>query len=343
MSSRYQSQVDASIACPGARDWERPHFGLASASFYGRTGFVDFLYSLTDNPFLYRRDNATNGTNLTAASAGSSIGEGSLLQTDDFIDTLTSAVRVIMVFYTPEYGITTTCIIDAAFHGSQVKGPAWSVKEPYINRENVLYHPRKIHVCRCRERSITLKTDVLAFALVSSNHLNPLITLWRRAQSAEVTFELLHYEILEGHHLNLYILVQSLVVFNLLAMLLEAVGSFKSIHKEARMGIPIPMQNFFVPLVDVLAAVLVLVYVVLRLPEKVASASKASSILSDLDRLEWASPDIALAQKKTTFLTIVDKLLALCFRESAINILCNVILLINLFRVIQVCADYSCS
>ena len=66
--------------------------------------------------------------------------------------------------------------------------------------------------------------------------------------------------------------VQSLVVFNLVAMLIEAVGSFKSMHKEAQMGIPITIRNLFVPLVDVLAAVLVLVYVILRLPEKIASA-----------------------------------------------------------------------
>lgn len=53
--------------------------------------------------------------NVSANNASSA----SILRTKDFIDSLTDTVRIILVFYTPQYGITSNVLITAKFHGSQ--------------------------------------------------------------------------------------------------------------------------------------------------------------------------------------------------------------------------------
>ena len=169
--------------------------------------------------------------NVSANNASSA----SILRTKDFIDSLTDTVRIILVFYTPQYGITSNVLITAKFHGSQ---------------------------------------------------------------GARVDYELLHYEIIEGTKLGLYIFVQSLVIFNLAAMLVEVINNLRTLYVEAKLGISISKAKLVTPVLDLLAFLLILVYVCLRIVDKAGAASTAEAILSDLDGIEWSSPQITLAFKK---------------------------------------------
>ena len=97
------------VSCPSKQLWTNTFFGVKSAELLEKQGFADFLFSITDNGFVYRSDNVS-ANNASSAS---------ILRTKDFIDSLTDTVRIILVFYTPQYGITSNVLITAKFHGSQ--------------------------------------------------------------------------------------------------------------------------------------------------------------------------------------------------------------------------------
>jgi len=153
---------------------------------------------------------------------------------------------------------------------------------------------------------------------------------------AVVSYQLLHYEIIEGAPLISYVFIQSLVMFFVAAILLEAAKIFKIYRKEKRLGFPVSPKALYMPVLDCVYSVLVLAYICLRLPDKLASASKSSTILSGLDKLDWISTNVTLDSKKEQFLSLVDSLLSLCVREKNVDTFANFILLVNLFRVIQV-------
>ena len=225
------------VSCPGSTPWNTSFFGVKSAEFLDGNGFVDFLFSLTDNSFLFRADSGGSSGNATS---------GPIRRTSDFIDSFTDSVRVILVFYTPQYGISTNVMITAKFHGSQ---------------------------------------------------------------GASVMYEVLHYEIVEGVKLWLYVLVQGLVFLNLVAMLFEVVSTLRTIYIESQLGIPISKQKLVTPFLDLMAFVLILVYVCLRVVDKLSSASTTESIISDLDAIEWGSPQVTLTSKKKRFVSSVAILL----------------------------------
>mmetsp|Transcript_21274 Transcript_21274/g.46660 ORF Transcript_21274/g.46660 Transcript_21274/m.46660 type:complete len:1658 (-) Transcript_21274:219-5192(-) len=75
------------FSCPGQPQTDGTFFGLEPVKFMGRTGFAEYLYSLTDNQFLPR--------------------DGEVLPTSAFVDSGTSQMSVSLVFYAAEYGITT--------------------------------------------------------------------------------------------------------------------------------------------------------------------------------------------------------------------------------------------
>ena len=263
------SEIGSAISCPAEFQLDNTtHFGLVSSEFLGRTGFADFLTSMTDNSFVYRSYDSPNTVQINASDEPH-MSRGTFMRTADFIDALTSEVTVLLLYFTSQYGITTITSINAQFHGSK---------------------------------------------------------------SAHVTYEIMHYEILEGTKLILYVFVQSLVLFNIFAMLVDTFFNFRTMYAELKMGIPVYFKNIVVPLI---ATVLILVYVVLRLSDKLVSASKSASILSDLDQIEWASSDITLASKKGKFFKSVGQLSTLTYREGTTDILCNIILLLNLLCVIQ--------
>ena len=92
------------VSCPGELQVKSEAFGINSSEFQGRRGYADFLFSLTDNPFLFRG--------------------GEVKATRDFIDSATETAKVILVFFTPEAGLTsvltwtTEFMADSAAEGS---------------------------------------------------------------------------------------------------------------------------------------------------------------------------------------------------------------------------------
>ena len=122
------------------------------------------------------------------------------------------------------------------------------------------------------------------------------------SRGARVDYELLHYEIIEGTKLWVYIFVQSLIIFNLAAMLVEAINTLRTLYVEAKLGIPVAKSKFVTPILDLLAFILILIYVCLRIVDKAGAASTAEAILSDLDGIEWSSPEVTLASKKDRYL-----------------------------------------
>ena len=129
-------------------------------------------------------------------------------------------------------------------------------------------------------------------------------------------YEVLHYEIVEGVKLWLYVLVQGLVFLNLVAMLFEVVSTLRTIYIESQLGIPISKQKLVTPFLDLMAFVLILVYVCLRVVDKLSSASTTESIISDLDAIEWGSPQVTLTSKKKRFVLSVAILLKVVVRSK---------------------------
>jgi hypothetical protein len=75
------------MACRGAPRVDTEFFGLEPQEFRGGRGFADLLFSITDSSFLFRSEQ--------------------LRDTASFVDSLTSSVSIILVFFSPQYGITS--------------------------------------------------------------------------------------------------------------------------------------------------------------------------------------------------------------------------------------------
>jgi len=93
------SDASSLMSCLGAPQTEGTFFGLNVTKFQGAQGFSEFLYSLTDNSYLPR--------------------SGELLPTVDFVDSQTTFLLVLMVFFSPELGITTVMQVEGHLEPAQ--------------------------------------------------------------------------------------------------------------------------------------------------------------------------------------------------------------------------------
>ena len=141
-----------------------------------------------------------------------------------------------------------------------------------------------------------------------------------------------HYGIVEGENLQSYILIQATSLFFVVILLVVAVRNLaKNVcSREETHWLSISDMLF-----DFVIALMVLVFVARMLPEKTASAQSAASILENLGGIPWSSSSWSLETKMTLFFHHVEELKTLIWRENYNNILCNVILTVNLLRVIQ--------
>ncbi|KAJ1488290.1 hypothetical protein T484DRAFT_1783899 [Baffinella frigidus] len=92
-------KASVTMSCPGEHTTQWEEFGLEPYVFGKKEGFGELLYSVTDSVFLFRN--------------------GKVTPTFRFIDSLTSSVQVLLVFYTPKTGTTSLLSILADFDGVQ--------------------------------------------------------------------------------------------------------------------------------------------------------------------------------------------------------------------------------
>ena len=86
---------ELTVSCRGDLEVEKDAFGIQASEFQGDRGYADFLFSLTDNPFLFRG--------------------GEVRSTRDFIDSATQTAKVILVFFTPDSGLTSVLTWTSEF------------------------------------------------------------------------------------------------------------------------------------------------------------------------------------------------------------------------------------
>ena len=92
-SEDVKTEVSTYLSCRGGPDEEPGFFGSQPMSFMENVGFVDFMYSLTDNSFVPRGDEFPD--------------------TQLFLDGLTTVLDGLLVFFNPAYGVTTLMRITA--------------------------------------------------------------------------------------------------------------------------------------------------------------------------------------------------------------------------------------
>ena len=164
------------------------------------------------------------------------------------------------------------------------------------------------------------------------------------AESAETSVDVSHYGIVEGDNLRRYILVQSFVLLNIVIMAFTIFSSIQSFVGAWCRG-DHEWTDLIEPSMDLMVCVLVVVFIVLMVEQKLQSAEQSALIVDSLTSIPWGDPTIPLQDKKANFFENVYTLLALIDKESFNNILCNIILLVNLFRVskiIVLCLDHDC-
>jgi hypothetical protein len=88
---------ELSISCAGPMVDNGTYYGLESMRFEGRRGYAELLFSITEHDKLFR--------------------EGQLLPTAAFFDSLTTAVQLILVFFSPQYGMTSVMTVRANLGG----------------------------------------------------------------------------------------------------------------------------------------------------------------------------------------------------------------------------------
>lgn len=92
------TRPENTVSCPGPREVNDTWFGILPSDFGGRRGYADMLFSLSDNPFLFRDDQVK--------------------ATRDFLDSSTESASIILLFFTPSLGMTSVLRVNCDFIGN---------------------------------------------------------------------------------------------------------------------------------------------------------------------------------------------------------------------------------
>lgn len=96
-SQEIMAHPEKTLACPGNESETWREFSLDPLEFGSEVGYGDILYSISDNPFLFRN--------------------GRITDTHTFIDSMSGTVKLFLVFFSPRAGITSLFTITAEFMG----------------------------------------------------------------------------------------------------------------------------------------------------------------------------------------------------------------------------------
>ena len=92
------NRPEQTVSCTGDPITTGSEFGLDPMEFKGSIGYADILYSITDTDYTFR--------------------EKTVMSTSDFFDSETQTISLILVFYSPQYGMTSVLNISADMSGS---------------------------------------------------------------------------------------------------------------------------------------------------------------------------------------------------------------------------------
>jgi hypothetical protein len=92
------NKPELTLSCTGDPITEQSYSGLQPIEFKGM-GFADFLFSITDQDYIFR--------------------DGQIQSTSSFVDSLTRSLDIVLVFFTPEFGLTTVMSVTAEMSGAQ--------------------------------------------------------------------------------------------------------------------------------------------------------------------------------------------------------------------------------
>ncbi|KAJ1475190.1 hypothetical protein T484DRAFT_1829420 [Baffinella frigidus] len=102
---------EKTLACPGNESATWAKFSLDALEFGTETGYGDILYSITED----RGRNRLKG--ILIADSPFLFRDGRITGTDSFIDSMSSTVKLFLVFFTPRAGITSLMTVTADFMG----------------------------------------------------------------------------------------------------------------------------------------------------------------------------------------------------------------------------------
>ncbi len=142
-----------------------------------------------------------------------------------------------------------------------------------------------------------------------------------------------HYEVVEGTNLASYMVVQMIVLISIAIMIFDIVVTVKYLiisWMEKDFNIMEHASDIFKQLVDISIAVMIVVYIIIRIPHQLSSAKDTREIVGGLAEIPWSDPSISADAKTTEFFGFVSDLLKLIDNEKALNSFCNVVLMLSL-------------
>jgi len=241
------------FACASETEEEMNFFGLNVTDFQGIIGYLEFLHSITNVEFLSR--------------------DGEILKTTDFLDELSKKVEVLLLFYSPQHGITTVMRISSDL---------------------------------TRSRAVKVQVDVV------------------------------HYQILEGENLSMFMIVQIVnLVFVCILFVDNVLLVFQYYLRYRKRGVLPPKYNTVVIVIDFVSVLLLISYAALVLPAKVDSSATTESVVGRLIDIEWDSENTTATQKSSLFVSNIQELLVTTSREDELDTLANYCMFFLLLRLIM--------
>eukprot|EP00928_Gymnodinium_smaydae_P090131 TRINITY_DN7397_c0_g1_i1.p1 TRINITY_DN7397_c0_g1~~TRINITY_DN7397_c0_g1_i1.p1 ORF type:complete len:1776 (+),score=320.55 TRINITY_DN7397_c0_g1_i1:104-5431(+) len=103
--------TDAVYQCSGEDMFDGDFFGSPPMANAGTNWYVEYLSSISDHSVLVRPvKNETSGTIIET-----------MLRTDDFLDTLTDELKLPVIFYSMDFGILSTLMIQVQVSGGRIR------------------------------------------------------------------------------------------------------------------------------------------------------------------------------------------------------------------------------
>jgi len=147
-----------------------------------------------------------------------------------------------------------------------------------------------------------------------------------------------HYEVVEGSQLSVYLFVQIIVLVSIAIMVFDIVVNVKYLIASwsvDEVELTTKVGEAVKQLMDISIAVMVIVYIIIRIPTQLSSADDTRNIVGRLAEIPWADTTMSSDEKTESFFGLTRELLDLIDNEKRLNSFCNVVLVLSLLRLIK--------